>query len=63
MPIYEFRCSACDHRFSVKVSISERKNVKCPQCGQGELTQLFTNVNILGIGGGSCNVPPGSRFT
>lgn len=63
MPTYEFKCTTCDHKFSVKVSISERKNVKCPKCGQGELTQLFTGVNILSLGGSSCSAPPGSGFT
>lgn len=63
MPTYEFRCRKCAHQFSVKVSIGERKNVKCPQCGQGELTQLFTSVNIMGTGGSGCYSPLGSRFT
>ncbi|NLC76035.1 MAG: zinc ribbon domain-containing protein [Clostridia bacterium] len=63
MPAYDFKCNSCGNKFTVRVSIGERKNVKCPQCGHGELTQLFTTVNIMGFGGNSCNAPSGTRFT
>jgi len=62
MPFYDFKCNACGYRFTVNVPMSQRQNVFCPECGSGELTQLFTAINILGIGGG-CSSPPGSRFT
>lgn len=63
MPCYDFRCNACGYRFSAMVPMSERKNVTCPECGSYELTQLFTGINILGIGSDGCSTPPGSRFT
>lgn len=63
MPAYDFRCNSCGNQFTVRVAISERKSVKCPQCGQGQLKQLFTGINVLGGRGNSCNVPLGSRFT
>lgn len=63
MPFYDFKCNACGYRFAVNVPMRERKNVTCPECGARELTQLFTGINILGVGGSGCSSPPGSRFT
>ncbi|NLL18141.1 MAG: zinc ribbon domain-containing protein [Clostridia bacterium] len=63
MPAYDFKCNSCGNRFTVRVPVQERKNVKCPLCGQGQLTQLLTSINILGAGRNGCDVPLGSRFT
>lgn len=63
MPAYDFKCDSCGNKFTVRVAIQERKNVKCPQCGQGQLTQLLTGINILGARSNSCAIPSGSRFT
>lgn len=63
MPTYDFKCNSCDNRFTVRVSMQDRHKVKCPSCGQGKPTQLFTSVNILGAGSGNCVTLPNSRFT
>jgi putative FmdB family regulatory protein len=33
MPIYEFKCRKCDHRFEVlRLSSGGFKNIECPKC-------------------------------
>ena len=47
MPIYEYRCSACQ----CKVSIYVREfsaSPKCPSCGSGALSRLFSTFAIRG---------------
>ncbi|MFZ5647897.1 MAG: FmdB family zinc ribbon protein [Bacillota bacterium] len=46
MPIYDFRCKKCGHRFTVITGMSERHKVTCPECGTGEVEQLITACNI-----------------
>lgn len=33
MPIYEYQCKKCKHRFEKIQSFSERPVKKCPECG------------------------------
>lgn len=40
MPIYEYQCQACGHRFEKIVKLNETPN--CPECGSGELEKQFT---------------------
>ncbi len=42
MPVYDFRCQQCDHKFTVMVSINEKDQVKCPKCESEKVQQLFT---------------------
>lgn len=39
MPIYEFQCKKCKHRFEKIQSFSAKMPKKCPECG-GPLEQL-----------------------
>lgn len=32
MPLYEYRCEACGHRFTLMVRMSERSAQDCPTC-------------------------------
>lgn len=34
MPLYEYECTACGHRFEVIQKFSDPPVDKCPQCGQ-----------------------------
>lgn len=34
MPLYEYRCTACGHRFEQLRSISERDSAVCEKCGE-----------------------------
>ncbi|MBQ6374209.1 MAG: zinc ribbon domain-containing protein [Clostridia bacterium] len=33
MPIYDFKCKECGHRFELFTSISRRDAATCPKCG------------------------------
>jgi putative FmdB family regulatory protein len=48
MPIYEYRCQACDHRFEALV-MGAQKPV-CPECGSPKLEKQFST---FGLGGGA----------
>jgi putative FmdB family regulatory protein len=32
MPIYEYECSECSHRFEVKQGFNDNPQAKCPRC-------------------------------
>lgn len=44
MPTYEYRCGRCQEDFTVQMSISEhdRGGIKCPRCGEAEVTQQYS---------------------
>ncbi|MBE5809067.1 MAG: zinc ribbon domain-containing protein [Clostridiales bacterium] len=33
MPLYDYKCPKCGHRFEVLKTISERENAVCEKCG------------------------------
>ena len=41
MPIYEYQCKKCGHRFEKMQRISDAPVRKCPECG-GEVGQLLS---------------------
>ena len=51
MPIYEYCCGSCGHRFEVKRRYGDTSPDTCPQC-QGESHKLFRPVPIIFKGGG-----------
>lgn len=55
MPTYDFRCCNCGYKFTVRVSIKDKGQTRCPICKQMDLVQLFTGINILGASSGSIN--------
>jgi putative FmdB family regulatory protein len=51
MPLYEYECSAGDHRFEAFNSIQNRQTTTCPEHGT-EAQKKITSVNLThGIGG------------
>ena len=63
MPIYEYRCSACQHKLEALQKFSDAPLVTCPQCAQDTLTKLVSaaGFQLKGSGwyqtdfkGGSC---------
>lgn len=68
MPLYEYRCESCGHRFEVLQRMGEGADgLTCPRCGAGEPAKqlsTFAAAGGDGIGaGGGCAAPPGSGFT
>jgi putative FmdB family regulatory protein len=42
MPIYEYQCSGCEHRFEELQKISDPILVKCPVCQEPKLKKLVS---------------------
>ncbi len=42
MPIYEFRCQACDHVFDLLILGRGEVELKCPECQSWEIVKLMS---------------------
>ncbi len=42
MPIYEYECQSCKHRFEELVSTSSDEMPECPECRQKEVKKLMS---------------------
>jgi putative FmdB family regulatory protein len=44
MPLYEYRCSNCRKKFSLKMSVTEleKGSPKCPKCGSKKTEKLIS---------------------
>jgi putative FmdB family regulatory protein len=51
MPIYEYKCKACDLKFEVKRGFSESSGANCPDC-QCQAQRIFSPVPIVFKGPG-----------
>lgn len=51
MPIYEYQCISCAHRFELKQSIKDDPIKECPRCGK-EVTKLISSPAIMFKGSG-----------
>lgn len=51
MPIYEYLCQHCSHRFEVKQSIKDDPLSRCIRCGQS-VTKLISSPAIMFKGSG-----------
>jgi putative FmdB family regulatory protein len=57
MPIYEYRCSECDHEFEELVS-SSSSSVTCPKCATEKVNRklsVFASSGSSSSFGGSCS--------
>ncbi len=56
MPLYEYRCDACDHRFEILQRLGEGAGgLTCPSCGGADLEKQFStfSASTSGVGGTS----------
>ncbi len=51
MPIYEYKCTACGHRFEKLQSFNDEPVKTCPQCG-GAVKKLISNTSFILKGSG-----------
>ena len=51
MPIYEYECPRCTHRFELRRTFSEDGSASCPQCGC-DAQRIFSPVPIIFKGSG-----------
>jgi putative FmdB family regulatory protein len=42
MPIYEYRCTACEHKLEALQKFSDAPLLTCPTCGKDALTKLVS---------------------
>ncbi|MEL0034923.1 MAG: zinc ribbon domain-containing protein [Gammaproteobacteria bacterium] len=42
MPIYEYKCKACEHKFDKLQKISDEPLEICPDCGKPQLVKLVS---------------------
>ena len=48
MPIYDFKCDKCNHRFELFTSISQRREAVCPKCG-GPVSRVYEGKWSMGV--------------
>lgn len=52
MPLYEFQCKQCGHRFEKLYKHTETgDNLNCTRCGSSELRRLISGFSAPGTGG------------
>ncbi|MBN2332711.1 MAG: zinc ribbon domain-containing protein [Deltaproteobacteria bacterium] len=51
MPIYEYRCSRCEHQFDLLQKITDDPVDVCPECG-GPVTKLVSSTSFVLKGSG-----------
>ncbi|MDZ7264246.1 MAG: zinc ribbon domain-containing protein [candidate division KSB1 bacterium] len=50
MPIYEYKCRACGHRFDLFQSLgASNENLTCPQCGEPRPDRIFSAFGATGL--------------
>lgn len=63
MPLYEYRCEECDHRFEILQRMGEDgTGLDCPSCGFERVTKQFSTfaaaggdgATSLGMSAGGC---------
>ena len=52
MPLYEYQCEACGHRFEVIQKFSDDLVSVCPNCGKGPVVKLLSSPAIQFKGAG-----------
>jgi putative FmdB family regulatory protein len=52
MPLYEYRCEACDHQFERIQRFSDELVTVCPSCGSGPVVKLLSSPAIQFKGSG-----------
>lgn len=41
MPMYDYHCPACGHKFELNIKYEDRNHVECPQCLAKDLCPEF----------------------
>jgi putative FmdB family regulatory protein len=52
MPIYEYECQACQHRFEVWQKMSDKPVRVCPKCRARKVEKLISHTSFQLKGGG-----------
>jgi len=52
MPVYEYECRRCKHRFELIQKLSDPPLSKCPKCKKGEVQKLLSAAGLQFKGSG-----------
>jgi putative FmdB family regulatory protein len=52
MPIYEYKCSKCEHQFEVIQRFSDNPVESCPECNEKQVKKLVSAPSFRLKGGG-----------
>tara|TARA_X000001036_G_scaffold149262_2_gene141864 strand:- start:293 stop:586 length:294 start_codon:yes stop_codon:yes gene_type:complete len=52
MPIYDYKCSKCDHQFEVIQKFSDKPLKKCPNCNLNTVSKMVSAPSFRLKGGG-----------
>ncbi|MFZ5595536.1 MAG: FmdB family zinc ribbon protein [Bacillota bacterium] len=55
MPMYDFRCKKCGHKFMVITGMADRDKVTCAKCGAREVEQLISGCSVISGSGSACS--------
>jgi putative FmdB family regulatory protein len=62
MPLYEYRCRSCGHRFEQLQRLGEgSEGVECPRCGEREAERQLSTFAAAAAGGTSGGFSGGGR--
>ena len=58
MPLYEYRCQECEHRFEVLQRIGQGADgLSCPKCATARVEKQFSTFASVAPQGGSASMP------
>ena len=66
MPIFEYRCEECGHRFDAffrRAEDADREELLCAKCGSGRVRKMFSVIGISGVDRGQSSGECGTRST
>lgn len=52
MPVYTYRCRACEYEFDRNQRMSEAPLLDCPSCGEPQLRKVVNSVGVVFKGSG-----------
>jgi putative FmdB family regulatory protein len=55
LPIYEFACQDCDHRFEELVRAAD-PSAACPACGSGSTARLMSAFSVRSVSAGGSDL-------
>ncbi len=58
MPIYDYKCDGCGHRFERNHPMSAEPVKVCPECGVEKVRKVLTTGGVVGGGSASAGGPP-----
>ena len=52
MPTYAYKCANCGHRFDIRQRYSDDPLTDCPNCEDGQVRRVISQVNVVFKGSG-----------